>query len=143
MKHIRTAQQGFTLIELMIVVAIVGILAAIALPAYQDYTARAQVAEGMANAAAVKTAISEFYMSQGEFPSANLFDSTVGGRYTLSVVHDASGVINVTMRNATPVSTLIRGHAFDLTPTVTGGAITDWNCTGDTMAEKFLPSGCK
>ncbi len=67
----RQLQSGFTLIELMIVVAIIGILAAIAIPAYQDYTKRAHVAEGMTLAGGSKTAIAEFYMSNGVFPSTN------------------------------------------------------------------------
>ena len=62
-------QQGFTLIELMIVVAIIGILAAVAIPAYQDYTIRARVTEGLGFAAAAKTAVSEFYISQGTMPA--------------------------------------------------------------------------
>ena len=102
--QMKKAQQGFTLIELMIVVAIVGILAAIAIPAYQDYVARSQVSEGVATAGAVKTGITEFYQSQGEFPSANVYDDTVGGRYTASATHDNAGVITVTMRGAAPVS---------------------------------------
>src|SRR5690625_2169485 len=100
----KSLQKGFTLIELMIVVAIVAILAAIALPLYQDYVARSQVSEGMAAAGAMKTSITEFTMAQGAFPSANVFDDTTGGRYTDSVTHDGSGVITVTLRNTAPVN---------------------------------------
>ena len=139
----KKAQQGFTLIELMIVVAIVGILAAIAIPAYQDYVARSQVSEGVATAGAVKTGITEFYQSQGEFPSANVYDDTVGGRYTASATHDNAGVITVTMRGAAPVSNAVRGVTFTLTPTTTSGNITDWNCAVGTMEQKYLPSGCQ
>src|SRR6056297_1038251 len=69
MKHMQRAQQGFTLIELMIVIAIVGILAAIALPAYQDYTIRAQMSEAMARLGEAKTSIAEAYVANGELPA--------------------------------------------------------------------------
>lgn len=133
---------GFTLIELMIVVAIIGILAAVAIPAYQDYVARSQVSEGMATAGAVKTSISEFYASTGGFPPAGQYDENTGGRYTASATHDAAGQITVTMRGAAPVNNAIRGYTFTLTPTVTAGAITNWTCAtaGDA---KYLPSGCQ
>jgi type IV pilus assembly protein PilA len=137
-------QQGFTLIELMIVVAIVAILAAIALPVYQDYLARSQVAEGMASAGALKTAITEYTMAQGAFPPANRFQDAVGGRYTAGATHTAAGVITVTMRNAAPVNQRVRGFTFTLTPV--GGAggtdITNWTCATGGNA-KFLPSGCQ
>lgn len=140
----KSLQKGFTLIELMIVVAIVAILAAIALPLYQDYVARSQVSEGMAAAGAVKTAITEYTMSQGDFPPTDHFADTTGGRYTASVEHDEDGEITVTMRNAAPVNNRVRGFSFTMTPTGgTGGTdITDWQCatTGDA---KYLPSGCQ
>lgn len=140
--QINRVQKGFTLIELMIVVAIIGILAAVAIPAYQDYVARSQVTEGMATAGAVKTSISEFYASQGNYPAANLYNENIGGRYTASATHDASGVITVTMKSAAPVNNSIRGYTFTLTPGVTSGAINNWTCatTGDA---KYLPSGCQ
>ena len=68
---LKSIQKGFTLIELMIVVAIIGILAAIAMPAYQDYTIRAQVSEGLTLAAAAKAAVAEFYANKGKWPSDN------------------------------------------------------------------------
>jgi len=138
----KNVQKGFTLIELMIVVAIIGILAAVAIPAYQDYVARSQVSEGMATAGAVKTSISEFYASQGSFPAAGLYDETNGGRYTAGATHDANGVITVSMRSAAPVNNAIRGYTFTLERTETSGAITNWTCktTGDA---KYLPSGCQ
>ena len=137
--------QGFTLIELMIVVAIVAILAAIALPVYQDYLARSQVAEGMAAAGALKTSITEFTMAQCAFPPANRFNDTVGGRYTASATHNGAGVITVTMRGAAPVNNRVRGMTFTLTPTGgTGGAdITNWTCATAAASQKFLPSGCQ
>lgn len=142
----RKTQKGFTLIELMIVVAIVGILAAVAIPAYQDYVARSQVAEGMATAGAVKTSISEFYASQGAYPAAGLYDDAQGGRYTASAAHDANGVITVTLRGVAPVNNAVRGFTFTLSPTVNnaGGAnaIVNWTCA-TAGNPKYLPSGCQ
>ena len=139
----KKVQQGFTLIELMIVVAIIGILAAIAIPAYQDYVARSQISEGMATAGAVKTSISEYFASQGTMPPANQYQDTTGGRYTATATHAAAtGVITITMRNAAPVSNAIRGYTFTLSPTTTGNYITNWACATAGNA-KYLPSGCQ
>ena len=143
--QIQQKQQGFTLIELMIVVAIIGILAAIAIPAYQDYIARSQVSEGVATASAIKTSITEFYQSQAAYPAANVFDTADGGRYTASATHDANGVITVTMRAAAPTSAAIQGDTFTLSPTLNAGGdnIVNWTCAVDTLAAKYLPSGCQ
>ena len=135
-------QQGFTLIELMIVVAIIGILAAVAIPAYTDYVARSQVAEGLATAGAVKTSITEHYMSQGAMPAANLYDAPAGGRYTASATHDAAGVITVTMRGAAPVNAAVRGFTFTMSPTIANNNITSWTCATAGTA-KYLPTGCQ
>lgn len=137
-------QQGFTLIELMIVVAIVGILAAIAIPAYQDYVARSQVTEAVASASAVKVAITEWRQSQGTWPAAGDFNATAGGRYTAAATHDAAGVVTVTMLNAAPVSQAVRGYGVLFTPTLTGNDITNWTCSpvGAGLV-KYLPSGCR
>lgn len=144
----KSLQKGFTLIELMIVVAIVAILAAIALPLYQDYVARSQVSEGMAAAGAMKTSITEYTMAMGAFPTANRFNAgsagTPAGRYTESVTHDGSGVITVTMLDDAPVNQRVRGFSFTMTPDGgDGGAdITNWQCA-TTGESKFLPSGCQ
>ncbi len=137
--------KGFTLIELMIVVAIVAILAAVALPLYQDYIARSQVSEGMASAGAIKTSITEFTAAQGAFPAANIYNDAVGGRYTASTTHNAAGVITVTMRAGPPVNARVQGMTFTLTPTggVAGADITNWTCATGAANLKYLPSGCQ
>jgi type IV pilus assembly protein PilA len=140
---LNSIKKGFTLIELMIVVAIVGVLAAIALPVYQDYIARSQVSEAVAGAGAVKTSISEFYASQGTFPPVNQFADTLGGRYTTSLLHDGDGKITFLMRGASPVNARVQGKSGRLDPTVSSNAITDWNCTVVDMNLKYLPSGCQ
>src|SRR5215468_11097422 len=100
----KKVQQGFTLIELMIVVAIIGILAAIAIPAYQDYTIRAQVSEGMNLAAAAKAAVSEYFLNRGQAPTTRLVAgmsqtaTDTSGKYVASV-DVQNGTILITYGN--------------------------------------------
>ena len=139
-------QKGFTLIELMIVVAIIGILAAVALPAYQDYTARAQAAEAVAIAAGAKTAVAEFYQSNGNYPGAATSpkNTELGatGNYSSSTVTEDSGIIVVTMA-ATDVAAKLRGKVFTFTPDLTNNAF-KWTCTNNLDAgdESIAPKGC-
>lgn len=139
-------QQGFTLIELMIVVAIIGILAAVAIPAYQDYTARAQMSEAMTLASGGKTAVADTYQSTGTFPADNTAaglaspGTLINGKYVNQVVV-AAGVITATMRAAAPVVNSVRGTTLTLTPRDTSGAIA-WSCTSSAN-NKYLPSGCR
>ena len=140
-------QQGFTLIELMIVVAIIGILAAIAIPAYQDYTIRAQVSEGLSLSGGAKAAISEFTMDTGRFPSNNVTAGVsaanlITGKY-VSAVTVAAGVITVTY-SGPKAHTQLTGKMLSLTPTTTAGSV-DWACgAGATPVDsKHLPSACR
>jgi len=147
----KTVQKGFTLIELMIVVAIIGILAAIAIPAYQDYTIRAQVSEGLALTGGAKAAVSEFYQDTGDWPADNdnagLEDAAnINGRYVESVtVGNADGIVTVLFRNAAPVNRNIRGAQLTLTGDDNAGSI-DWTCAGGnilTDEPKWLPAACR
>jgi len=144
-------QQGFTLIELMIVVAIIGILAAIAIPAYQDYTIRAQVSEGLSLTGGAKAAVSEFYQDQGTWPTDNNdagleASGSISGRYVASVgVGNADGIITVTYGAAAPTNNNIRGATVTLTGTDNTGSIS-WQCQGGNILggePKWLPAACR
>ncbi|TKR29809.1 prepilin-type N-terminal cleavage/methylation domain-containing protein [Luteimonas gilva] len=138
-------EQGFTLIELMIVVAIIAILAAIALPAYQDYVARSQVSEGMSLASGVKTAVAEYYANYAAWPTTNGAAGVAGsgsitGKYVSSTAVGANGQITVQFQTSS-ASSKISSSNLTLTPADRGGSIA-WTC-GGSLASKYRPSSCR
>jgi type IV pilus assembly protein PilA len=137
----KRVQQGFTLIELMIVVAIIGILAAVALPAYQDYTTRSKMSEVLVMSEPAKLAVAETSSSLGSLAAVTAANSgyTFPGatQYVSGVaITDATGVVTVTSTVPNALGTVT------LTPTDLGGGQLTWKCAGS-MAAKFLPSSCR
>jgi type IV pilus assembly protein PilA len=165
--NMRKIQQGFTLIELMIVVAIIGILAAIAIPAYQDYTIRAQVTEGLNLAAEIKTAVSEFNSARGRFPASPASAGVAAaashtGNYVTGIVLGTSGLITITYGNKANTNvTQTNFNTVGLNPRRNPGGGVVWTCgeaaevsglTGGvananqgatTISPKYLPSDCR
>jgi len=141
----KKVQQGFTLIELMIVVAIIGILAAIALPAYQDYIARSKISEAMAQLDAAKTSIAEYVATNSACPAtttASGISSPVGAKYVASVAADANCQIGaVVQATGTGVDTK---HIILIGTKQTDNSVT-WVCASDaaTTDYKYLPSNCR
>ena len=148
-------QQGFTLIELMIVVAIIGILAAVALPAYQDYTIRARVSEGLLAASQCRTAVAEVYQTSSALPAADAWgcgEATANPTvYVASISTGATGVITVTLSADTKLGAAA-GGVITLTPQTSGGAamgappaqVGQFKCQpGAGLAAKYLPGSCR
>ena len=141
-------QKGFTLIELMIVVAIIGILAAIAIPAYQDYTIRAKVTELINAAGVCKTSVAEYYQAVGLFPT----DQTKAGCSDVGTVGSAPPVVTGTGlitvdASGTLLTQLGAGKTFSYTPSTgaAGTPITAWSCNtvATTIIPKYLPATCR
>ncbi len=161
----KAIQKGFTLIELMIVIAIIGILAVIALPAYQDYTGRAQVSEAITLMEGQKSAVVEYYADKGKWPTSNADAGIAGstdikGKYVASVAVGTDGALTATMKSS-DVNNDIKGKTVTLKPetaaagggaaaggAAAGGAAASagsftWKCTTGTVPTKFLPSSCR
>jgi type IV pilus assembly protein PilA len=144
----KTMQKGFTLIELMIVVAIIAILAAIAIPAYQNYLIRSQVSEGAVLTDGAKTAVAEFYSNTGHFPQNNASaglatETSISGNYVGQVTVSGSGFI-VASFDGPKANTAISGDNFSLSATVTNGSI-GWSCSNGatTVPAQYLPTSCR
>jgi type IV pilus assembly protein PilA len=153
MKHL---QKGFTLIELMIVVAIIGILAAVALPAYQDYTVRAKMSEVILAMSACRTSITEVYQTGGTPPNANSWgcESGVSSKYVQGLNTNANGIVTATIQQ---ISADVNGKAVTLAPMIgnaianstndMGKGLTGWRCgsstDGTNLNSKYLPGSCR
>jgi type IV pilus assembly protein PilA len=147
-------QRGFTLIELMIVVAIIAILAAIAISQYQDYLIRSQVSEASSLADGVKTAVAEYYNNYGNFPGTNASyglasAASISGTYVTAV--DAGGNVNggnpgqivVKFKSAGPTNAKIWGQTLTFSPIAHAGSI-EWVCNpGATLNTKYVPTACR
>ncbi|STZ75357.1 pilin [Bergeriella denitrificans] len=157
----KAIQKGFTIIELMIAIAIVGVLTVIALPAYQDYTGRAQVSEALSLLEAQKTSVVEYYSDKGEWPTNNAqagIAANIRGQYTDKVEVGTGGVITATMRTD-GINSEIRGRTIELVaqaPATQSGTTGDtannidgtfrWTCrpgATDGVDTKFLPASCR
>ena len=136
---------GFTLIELMIVVAILGILAAIAVPAYHDYTCRAKLSEAIAAAGPARTGVSEYFLSQSELPAgAGWWATSMDTRFVRSVTWDTARQVVVVMGQGLSACGVADGAEVVVLSPITSTARVDWRCKkGSGIASKYLPAACQ
>lgn len=143
----KSMQKGFTLIELMIVVAIIGILAAVAIPAYQDYVTRTQVSEGFNLANSARTAVAETFQATGTFPADNgsaglpsAAEITGNNVKSIEIGDDpTSGTITITFSHGRDD---VNDETVIIEPSETGGSVR-WDCTGGTLEDKYRPANCR
>ena len=141
----KKVQQGFTLIELMIVVAIIGILAAIAIPAYQDYTIRAKVSEPLTFLDAAKVSIAEYYQSRGTMPpdmsAAGIVDTS--SQYIASVGYTSGNPASITVTTSNNLGGTANGTTVILIGTGATNGTVAWDCKTGTLPQKYRPASCR
>jgi type IV pilus assembly protein PilA len=140
----KTNQKGFTLIELMIVIAIVGILAAVALPAYQDYTIRAKLSEALATIGEAKTSVSEYFIANGSIPTtqaASGIRTNIDTDVVASMTYADGGLITLSIKDVGGDTTA--GDTFLLSLVSTAGGTPQWLCKPGTIDAKYLPANCR